>query len=87
MPEYARLARQTRGRVDFLFVADDREDVLRRWVRNNWLSDLNFAVDNGVMRKYEVPGLPTTVVIRPNGTIYDYWFGYRPGRLYSVLSS
>lgn len=34
-----------------------------------------YTSDGSVVRKYKVLGMPTTVFINPNGTIFETWSG------------
>jgi hypothetical protein len=50
----------------------DAEDLLKEL---SITYPAGFTNDRGVIRDYKVLGMPTTVFINPDGTIFDRWTG------------
>lgn len=72
MPSLAALKRTRPKSVDVIAISEDREGaaVAGPFLKSNGWAGLGIAVDRkgALMRAFGVPGLPTTVLIRPDGT-------------------
>ena len=90
IPELGALSRELQEKLVVVSINLDRESVWKKaseelgitW--NDW-NDPKGA--SGGVRAYGTPGLPTFVLVKPDGVIDYIWTGYREGSLRSLLGS
>lgn len=88
IPELKEVSDIYKDRLHLISISEDPKETWKKasekhnisWIN---LNDLQF--DNGILQKYDVRGIPSYVIISPEGKIMQKWGGYSKGSLKSKL--
>ena len=89
IPELAALSREMQDKLVVVSVNLDRESVWKKVSKEHGITWTDWNDPKGAsggVRAYGTAGLPTFVLVSPEGTVDNIWAGYREGVLRSLVS-
>ncbi len=89
IPELAALSREMQDKLVVVSINLDRESVWKKVSKEHGITWTDWNDPKGAsggVRAYGTAGLPTFVLVSPEGTVDNIWAGYRKGVLRSLVS-
>ena len=89
IPELAALSREMQDKLVVVSINLDRESVWKKVSKEHGITWTDWNDPKGAsggVRAYGTAGLPTFVLVSPEGTVDNIWTGYRKGVLRSLVS-
>ena len=90
VPELGAVSREFQDRLEVVSISLDKESLWRRASKEHGISWNDWMDPNGSsgsVRSYGANGIPTFVLISPDGIIRDILVGYGEGRLHRAVQS
>ena len=90
VPELGAVSREFQDRLEVVSISLDKESLWRRASKEHGISWNDWMDPNGSsgsVRSYGANGIPTFVLISPDGIIRDILVGYGEGRLRRAVQS